>query len=182
MTSYQIVAQIIGVVLIMTTLLTPHARTKRSILLVILIANILSCAMFYFVDAKTGLFGLLVTTVRSIIYWGYSLHNRRTPLFVLILFIFAQIAATVIGWVDWISMFTVALILNTYGQWQSSVKVLRVCLLLSAVSIGIYCLYTHAYTGAANKFIQAGSTVVALFYNRQNGNDPSISKNISERY
>jgi hypothetical protein len=132
-------------------------------LLIILTANLPSCAMFFFVDARAGLFGLIVTTVRLVVYWGYSYKDKKAPIFILVLFILGQIAATFAGWDDWASALALALIFNTYGQLQTNEKKLRCCLLASAVFIGVYCLMTHAYIGAVNKLIQAISATLALY-------------------
>jgi len=162
MRTNEIIAQIIGIALIVTTLLTPHPKTRSGMLMAILVANILSCAMFHFVDAKSGLFGLIVTTVRSIVYWGYSYKDKKSPLFVLVFFLITQIIATFVGWENWASAITLVLVLNTYGQWQTNKKVLRICLALSAFFMGFYCLYTNAYAGGINKFLQVVSTLVAM--------------------
>ena len=163
----EIIAQIIGVILIILTLLIPHASNKKNILAYILLANLLSCLMFFFIDAKAGLYGLIVTTIRSIVYWMYSTKSKCTPLFILVLFVFLQISATIIGWVSWFSALTLSLLFNTYGQWQTNENILRFCLLISAVMMGFYCFHTHAYTGALNKWLQALSVSFALFRFRE---------------
>lgn len=163
MTTNEIIAQVIGVALIVATILSPHFKTRRGMLASILIANVLSCLMFFFVDARTGLFALIVTTIRSIVYWWYSTKDKKAPLFIFIFFFIAQIAATALGWVNLMSLLTLGLLFNTYGQWQTKEKMLRICLLISALCIGVYCLYTGAYTGAINKFLQSGSVVLAFY-------------------
>jgi len=163
MQTNEIIAQIIGIVLIGLTLLSPQAKSRTKMLVVILLANVFSCALFYFVDAKAGFFGLIITTVRSFVYWLYANKAQKAPMFLFIAFVILQICATIIGWENWLSVLTFALVLNTYGQWQTDEKVLRICLLASAVVIGVYCLCTHAYTGAVNKWLQAISTVLALY-------------------
>jgi len=173
----QILAQIIGVVLIAVTLLSPHFKTRHGMLATILAANALSCVMFFFVDSRAGLFALIVTTIRSVAYWAYSIKDKQAPKYVLAVFVVFQIAATAIGWTSWFSALTLGLLFNTYGQWQTSPKILRICLFASAILIGTYCLYTGAFTGAFNKFIQAGSVVVALYRNRKSiANQPDTAQ------
>jgi len=159
----EIIAQIIGIALIGLTLWSPQAKSRAGMLMVILLANLLSCAQFYFVDAKAGFFGLVVTTVRSFVYWLYASKTQRAPVFMFVVFVVLQICATVTGWENWISALTLALILNTYGQWQTNENILRLCLLVNAVVLGMYCLYTHAYTGAIDKLLQVMSTALALY-------------------
>jgi hypothetical protein len=163
MSHNEIIAQIMGVVLIILTQLTPQVKSRTKMLIVILLANMFSCALFYFVSAKSGFLGLIVTTVRSFVYWFYASKTQKAPILVFVVFVILQISATIIGWKDWISALTFVLVLNTYGQWQTNENVLRICLLISAVVIGVYCLCTHAYTGAINKWLQAISTVLALY-------------------
>jgi uncharacterized membrane protein YoaT (DUF817 family) len=129
---------------------------------VIVLANFLSCIQFFFVDARAGLFGLIVTTIRSVVYWAYASKNKKAPMVIFLLFVVLQTGATVIGWEGWLSILTLVLLVNTYGQWQSQEKVLRICLLISATIFGFYCFGTHAYTGAINKWIQAASTIIAM--------------------
>lgn len=163
MTTNEIIAQVSGLLLIGLTLLTPQAKSRKRMLAVILLANMLSCFQFYFVNATAGLFGLIVTTVRSLVYWLYAEKNKKAAVPVFVLFVVLQVAATIIGWDDWVSALTLVLVLNAYGQWQTNEKTLRICLLCSAVVLGVYCFMTHAYTGAANKWIQAGSAALALY-------------------
>jgi magnesium-transporting ATPase (P-type) len=174
MQTNEIIAQIIGIVLICITLLTPQAKSKAGMLVIILLANLLSCALFYFVDAKAGLFGIIVTTVRVFIYWIYATKEQRAPIFVFTVFVLLQISATVIGWENWVSALTLVLILNNYGQWQTNEKTLRICLLISAIFWGMYCFYVHAYTAALNKWLQAISTLLALYRFRNSCKEQKI--------
>jgi hypothetical protein len=174
----EIIAQVIGLVLICLTLLTPQAKSRTGMLVVILLTNLFSCALFYFVDAKAGFFGLIVTTVRSFVYWFYADKTQKAPVYVFVVFVILQIGATIIGWENWISALTFVLILNTYGQWQTDERVLRICLLVSAVILGVYCLFTHAYTGAINKWLQAISTALALYRFR---NAPLLPSRVRNR-
>lgn len=177
MSRNEIIAQVIGVVLIILTLLTPQAKSRTKMLVVILLANLFSCALFYFVDAKAGFFGLIITTIRSFVYWLYANKTQKAPILVFVFFVVLQMSATVIGWENWVSALTFVLVLNTYGQWQTDEKILRICLLVSAVVIGAYCLYTHAYTGAINKWLQAISTALALYRFR---NQPLLSSRVKQ--
>ena len=167
MTISVIIAQIIGLILIVLTILAPHFKTRKNILATALTANIMSCLMFLLVDARTGLFALIVTAIRSIVYWGYSTKGKKAPFIVFMIFMFLQIAATALGWVNIVSLLTLGLLFNTYGQWQIDESVLRICLIASAICIGVYCLYTGAYTGAINKFLQCGSTSFAIYRTRK---------------
>ncbi|MDR3012443.1 MAG: YgjV family protein, partial [Chitinispirillales bacterium] len=83
------------------------------------------------------------------------------------LFLILQIGATILGWVSWWSFLTLALLLNTYGQWQTNKKILRICLLISSLIIGCYCFHAHAYTGAINKWLQALSAIVSIMRYRE---------------
>jgi hypothetical protein len=162
MTTLEIAAQVVGVILIGLTLITPQAKSRSGMLFVILLANFLSCVQFFFVDAKAGMFGLIVTTIRSVVYWAFASKDKKAPLMIFLLFVVLQTASTFVGWEGWFSALTLCLLLNTYGQWQTNEKVLRICLLSSAVILGIYCFGTHAYTGAFNKWLQAVSTIIAM--------------------
>ena len=163
MNFYEVIAQVIGVVLIVLTIILHHLKARKSMLCLILIANVLSCLQFYFLDARAGLFALIVATVRSVAYWAYSGKQKTPPLYVFVIFVLAQIAATVAGWVDWASLLTLCLLFNTYGQWQTKENVLRYCLLISSILLCIYCINSQAYTGAINKFLQAVSALYAIY-------------------
>jgi hypothetical protein len=162
-----VIAQVIGVGLIILTLLTPQMKSRKMMLFIIMIANITSCAQFYFVNATAGLFALIITTIRSAVYWYYASKDKQAQIVVLIIFVVLQIGATALGWADGWSALTLVLILNTYGQWQTKNNVLRMCLTISSFVLGIYCFHTQAYTGALNKWLQTLSAIVAIIrYNK----------------
>jgi len=167
----EIIAQIVGLVLIALTLFTPQAKSRKGMLFVILLANILSCVQFFFVGATAGLYALIVTTVRSVVYWYCASKGKRAHISIFILFVILQIGATVLGWSNWRSTLTLILLLNTYGQWQTNNKTLRICLLFSSLVLGIYCFHTHAYTGAINKWLQTSSAGLALYRFRKQRED-----------
>ena len=171
-----IIVQIVGVALIVLTVLVPQAKSREGMLFVILLANLLSCVQFYYADARAGLYGLIVTTVRSVVYWVYAEKNKRAPVMIFFLFVLLQTSATMVGWDGWLSALTFVLLLNTYGQWQTNERTLRVCLLISALVFGFYCFSTRAYTGAINKWLQATSTIIAMVRLKNNCHRGSRSK------
>jgi len=171
MTLNEIIAQIFGLLLIILTFLSPQMKSRNGILLFILLANLASCVQFYFVSAIAGLYALIVTTVRSLVYWIYANKEKQAHISIFIFFVIMQIGATIIGWQNWWSSLTLVLILNTYGQWQKDENRLRLCLLISSLFLGIYCFYVHAYTGAINKWLQTFSTAIAILKFKQANGD-----------
>ncbi|MDR2971775.1 MAG: YgjV family protein, partial [Bacteroidales bacterium] len=101
MTTNEIIAQIIGVILIALTFFTPQVKSRNGMLFVILLANIASCAQFYFVSATAGFFALIVATIRSLVYWLYARKEKQAHILVFFLFLILQIGATILGWVSW---------------------------------------------------------------------------------
>jgi len=65
------------------------------------------------------------------------------------------------GWFCLLMLFDVG---QTYGQWQTNLKMLRISIIVTSVPIGIYNLIVHGYTGAVNSLVQLLSAGAALWH------------------
>jgi len=75
-----------------------------------------------------------------------------------------QGGAVYFTWKSWVSLLMLFDIVQTYGQWQTNMKILRLLTIVGAIPIGIYNILVGGYTGAVNQFLQAISAAAALYH------------------
>jgi hypothetical protein len=166
-----IVAQIIGVVVILLGAITSHMKTKSALLLCIVAGNVLLIAEFSLLGAMTEVAVISIALVRSITFFLYNKFGKKAPIWLLILFITAQVSAVFFTWTSWICVLMVFDALETYGQWQDDLKVTRITIIVASIPIGIYNLLVRGDTGAINCAVRTISASIALWHNHYRKRD-----------
>lgn len=158
-----VISQIVGVFVIFAFVIAPHMKTKTALLACVVIGNLLTVVEFSLLGAMTEVAVMAVSTVRSVAFFIYSKQGKRAPVWMLILFMAMQGAAVALTWKSAVSLLMLFDIVQTYGQWQTNLKVLRFLTIVAAIPIGIYNIIVGGYTGAVNQFGQALSAAIALW-------------------
>ena len=157
-------AQILGIVVIAIFAVAPHLKKKPEMMLCIVIGNILTVVEFALLGAATEAAVISIALVRSLAFFFYSKREKRAPVWLLVLFMAAQAGAVFVTWNDWFCLLMLFDVGQTYGQWQTDLKILRISIIVTSVPIGIYNLLVHGYTGAVNSLIQLLSAGAALWH------------------
>jgi len=123
--------------------------------------------MFYLLDAKTGVATSSLAAVRTIILIYYARKEKVAPFWLMLLMVLSQICAVAVAWTGWISLALLIPMANIYGQWQTDVKVTRVCVIIACTGFMTYCLVMGAYTNAVNEMILICSASIALWRYRK---------------
>jgi len=163
MSIFMIMAQIVGVILIIVCAIAPQMKTRSGMLFMSLIGNSLWILQFVLVGAMNGALTGCVSIVRTGIFYFYARFDKKAPIWVLILLMLAMIGVNAYKWNGWLSIILMFGVANVYGQWQEKKQVMRATLLWTTIFNGIYCLVTGAWTGAVNEFVQTVSASVALW-------------------
>jgi len=158
------ISQIIGVFAIAAFVIAPHMKKKPMLLLCVTIGNLLTVVEFSLLGSMTEVAVISVSTVRTIAFFIFSRYDKRAPVWLLISFMSMQGLAVYFTWKSWVSLLMLFDLVQTYGQWQSNMKVLRILTIIGAIPIGIYNIIVGGYTGAVNQFCQALSAAIALWH------------------
>lgn len=157
-------SQVLGVCAIIAFIIAPHMKNKSTLLIFVTFGNIFTVVEFLLIGSMTEVAVMSISTVRTITFFMFSRYDKRAPIWLLISFILMQGAAVYFTWKSWISLLMLFDIAQTYGQWQSNMKVLRILTIIGAIPIGIYNIIVGGYTGAVNQFLQAISSAIALWH------------------
>jgi len=157
-------SQIIGVFAIIAFVIAPHMKKKSHLLIFVIFGNLFTVVEFLLIGSMTEVAVISISTIRTITFYVFSRYEKRAPVWLLIIFMSMQGAAVFVTWKSWVSLLMLFDILQTYGQWQTNMKVLRILTIIGAIPIGIYNIIVGGYTGAINQFLQAISSAVALWH------------------
>ncbi|MDR2598691.1 MAG: YgjV family protein [Oscillospiraceae bacterium] len=157
------ISQIIGVFAIIAFAAAPHMKKKSILLLFLIIGNFLTVIEFLLLGSMTEVAVISVSTVRTVTFFFFSKYDKRAPIWVLIAFLAMQGGAVYFTWKSWVSLLMLFDMVQTYGQWQTNMKILRICTIIGSIPIGIYNIIVGGYTGAVNQFLQSISAAIALW-------------------
>lgn len=159
-----VISQILGVLAIIAFAISPHMKAKSTLLVFVILGNVLTVLEFLLLGAMTEVAVMSISTVRTVAFFLYSRLDKRAPIWLLLLFICLQGGAVYVTWKSPISLLMLFDIVQTYGQWQTNMKILRICTIIASIPIGIYNIVVKGYTGAINQGCQAVSAGIALWH------------------
>jgi len=157
-------AQVLGIVVIAVFAVAPHLKKKPEMMLCIVIGNLLTVAESALLGAMTEVAVIAISLVRSLVFYFYSRHGKRAPVWLLVLFMAAQAGSVFLTWKGWFCLLMLFDVGQTYGQWQTDLKILRLSIVVTSVPIGVYNLIVRGYTVAVNDLVQLVSAGAALWH------------------
>lgn len=164
-----LIAQIIGGIVLILTVISVQFKTKEKILLCQILANVLIAIQYFLLNALTGAVVSVINVIRCLIFYFYKKKNMKPSVFFLVVFI---IIAVVSGILTWQSIFSIipiiAAIIFTYGLWQDNVKVTKICTALTAGNWTIYNVIVKAYVGAIQSIAETTSAIIAIIREKKN--------------
>lgn len=167
-----ILAQIIGGIVLILTVISVQFKTKEKILMCQIIANVLVSIQYFLLDALTGGVVSIINVIRCIIFYFYKKKNMKPSIVFLGIFV---IVAVVSGILTWQSVFSIipiiAAIVFTYGLWQDNIKITRICTAITAGNWSIYNIIVKAYTGAIQSVAECISAIIAMIRHRNQKSD-----------
>lgn len=112
----------------------------------------------------------IVATVRTIVFYLFARKDKKAPFWVMLVFLLTFITSTIMTWNSWVCIFVLISAINTYGQWQNNLKIMRIAIIITTLSLGTYNILVMAYTGAINEFLQTISASIAIWRYKKEGN------------
>ncbi|MBO5285364.1 MAG: YgjV family protein [Clostridia bacterium] len=157
-----IVGQFFGIVAMVGTFISYQANTKQRVLIVQTLATILTCASYYFLDAKSGMVLNVIAVLRNVIFY---FQKEGTKLSYITAFTLAGIM-TVFGalsWQGWFSILViVALAANTVFLSLGNPQLLRKSILVTSTMVLIYNCFVLSLGGIANEAIAIISSIIGI--------------------
>lgn len=183
MSASQIIAQAIGIFVIIIFAAGAQAKSQRSFLLCQILGNSFVALYYLLLSATTGAVICAVAVVRTIIFYVCSRRNKKVSLWLFTTILLVTIGMGILTWDGWLS---VAPILATFGyafaNWQSDTQKTRAFLIFGAACWLLYNIFYKGYSGIAEKIIEITSSIVGLVRHR-NHSPPSLPPpNISDDF
>lgn len=158
-----IIAQIIGVLILILTVISIQQKTKEKILMYQIIANVLDGIQYFLLGAITGGVIGFLNVLRCIVFYWYKKKDKKPSVLFLIIFILVAIGSGIISWQDNFSIIPIIVtIIFTYGLWQDNVKVTRICTSLTAGGWSIYGLAFKGFSRAIGSIAECISAIISI--------------------
>ena len=162
------VAQIIGAVGIVFSLLSFQLANRRQIMLFQMLASLLFSLQLFLVGAITGGCLDLISFVRTLIFSNNTKQWAKSKMW-LYGFIVLMILTGIITWKDgWSILPIIGSVLSTVALWMTKEKHIRLISLTVGPCWLIYNLVKGAYTGALNEVFAMTSIVIGMIRHDKN--------------
>lgn len=158
-----ILAQIIGGIVLILTVISIQFKTKEKILMCQIIANLLISIQYFLLDALTGGVVSIINVIRCIIFYFYKKKNMKPSIIFLVVFIITAVVSGILTWQNIFSIIPIiSAIVFTYGLWQDDIRITRICTAITAGNWSIYNIIVKAYAGAIQSVAECTSAIIAI--------------------
>lgn len=150
-----IISQAIGLVVIVLSLASYFVGTKRKQLLLVIISNILISISFLFLGTYVACIGIVIATIRTIIFFVYELRLKQVPVWVISMIFLVLIFNSAIFMktpMDLLPMFS--LMLFTLGFKIRKLVYMRIFFIVPIIMFLLYDLTIFAYSDIVLNILQ----------------------------
>jgi len=156
------VAQIVGLVGIVCSLLSFQQKERNRVMLFQMTASALFCIQLFMVGAITGGCVDSISFVRTAIFSQNDKKWASSPIW-LGVFVVAMIVTGIFTWEDaWSILPIIGSVLSTIALWMKKSSHIRIISLFVGPCWLIYNLIHGAYTGALNELLAMTSIVIGI--------------------
>lgn len=168
----KIMAQIVGLIGIVCSLLSFQQKERKQVLRFQMTASALFCIQLFMVGAVTGGCIDSISFVRTVVFSQNDKKWASAPVW-LGVFILAMIGIGILTWQDgWSVLPIIGSVLSTVALWMKKSKHIRAISLFVGPCWLIYNLIHGAYTGALNEVLAMGSIIIGIFRHDVNRKKP----------
>lgn len=178
----EITAQIIGIVAIIVSILSMTFKSKKMIMLLCTIYNIMTLTSYLFLGKYLGSILVGILTLKSFIYYIYALKKAKPNLVVLIILEIAILTMSIVLWQFWFDIFILlSSLINTYFSWQDNVKILKISVVITSVLLVLYDIFAGAYVYVISEILYGGTALISLLFVKRGTKDNEQNVNTGER-
>lgn len=162
-----VIAQICGIVVLLSMLIGVHFKTKEKILLSNVLANTAAIFQYLLLSALTGALVSLLNTIRCVVFYLIKKKDLKPSLIVLLVF---EVITIITGIITWDGLSSILPIIGTfvytYGLWQDNITIIRITSALVCICWLMYDATVGAIVDIIQKASQTISSIVALMRNK----------------
>ncbi len=158
-----IVAQVIGLLAIISYAISPHAKTKKRVLVFHLISSILYALQYFLLNAFSAMITNTVGAVKCYVFYLYEKKGKEIPKSLFWIFMLIILALGILTYNNIYSLIPILTsILSLYAVWQNNLKVFRAIVIISSISWIAYNIIVGAYIGVIGNVFQLSSAIIAI--------------------
>ena len=161
-----IASQIFAAISLFFNIWSRFFKNQHHNLFINIFASIFNLISYILLTAYMGMVGLIVSTIRSIVFFLFAKNKWEKKTWLLVLFVGAQLGTCILTasisgfiFIDFVLVFLKGS-LYTYGSWQHNNNIFRWSSIISCVFAIIYNLRYDGYMNCASEFL----SIVILLY------------------
>lgn len=168
----ELTAQILGIIAIIISVLSMLFKAKTHIILFSVIYNVLTLISYLLLEKYLGCILVVILTLKSLVYYIYSLKRLKPNLYVLIAFEVIILVASIFLWQSWVDIFIlVNSLINTYTSWQDNVKLLKIGVVICSIFLILYDVFIGAYVYVVSEVLYGGTALFSLCFSKRKNKD-----------
>ena len=123
------------------------------------VANLLIAISFYLLGAYMGLICMLVSAVRTFVFYLYAKNGWHKNIYLLVFFMLLYLGTSFIAFTNWLDYTLIALkgITYTYGAWQHKPQTFRILSISS-------CLFTIWYNALYSGYVNIIGEAICIIF------------------
>lgn len=158
-----IVAQLLGIVIIIGNAVTMQLKRKKEILIGFIIINAICVVQFCMLQGYSASLICFVAIIQAVINYQYERKEKEFPKYLVILYILSSFLCGMVTYQKPLDVLPViAAILYTLSIIQNKEKNLRILVLLNITIWAIYDTIIGAYTNTISDIVFMGSTIIGM--------------------
>lgn len=158
-----IIAQILSFTAMIINMIAVQFKSKKQILLTIVISNVLFVISYIFLKAYIGAITCGITAIEILINTILENKGKKTPLYLIILYLIISISIGIFSFSNIIDLLPIfASILFILTLIQSKEKNVRLLILGNLMSWVIYDFFVKAYLAGISDTFVISSTITAI--------------------
>ena len=159
-----IVAQIFGILIIITNVLSMQMKKKKQIILMFILANLFSAINFILLESYSGAIICFFAIIQTYINEIFENKNQQVPKIIIGIYIIISITLGAITFRNIIDILPIICsILYTITIIQSKEKNIRKITLINMVIWLVYDIVYHAYTAAISDIMMTISALIGIY-------------------
>lgn len=158
-----VIAQIVSVITIITTVLALFQKEKFKTMILFTISNLSMMATYSLLGRWLSLILVGIASVRTFIYYLYAVKNLKPNYIVMVAFEVVLVIVSILLWEDYLDLLMlINLCMLTYMTWQDNMKLIRAGYVVSALLLITYDILVKAYVGMISEVILLVSSAISI--------------------
>lgn len=158
-----IIAQIIGVIALIITMISVHQTEKRKMLLLQILSNFAYFSQYICLSAWSGAAITSLAILRCVVFYYYDEKHKDKSIAILIAISLIMIICGILTYDGILSVIPVLIgLAYTYSMWQNNMKIFRIVSVIAPLCWIVYNVYVSAFVATIASIFEFTSAFFAV--------------------